>query len=337
MRRLIVIIIILSGLWGGYWYIGATALETGLKDYLTSKHRATDRIQIAYSDLSVRGFPNRFDTSLTDIHITDAAAGLDWQAPFLYIHALSYKPYHIIAALAHQQTLQIAGQNLQIASDEIKGSVVFVAGALLEKELVIDRSSFVLRNLTISSSIGWEIALNDGNFSTRQTPANPLHYDLSVAINAVTLPDQLRNALDPKRLQPEQISSASLDLTLGFSAPWNLLASRQNAPRLTEMTVNRLAVVWGDVQVIADGDLQIDRDGYPTGTLNLTATNWQKIYQLAEDANAIDPDFAQTIQNGLKVLADMSKGADTINLPLTFANRQMSLGPFPIGPAPRFH
>ena len=153
MRRLISIITIFFVLWGGYWFVGSTALKTGLKAYLSSEHTANDPIHIAYSDLTVRGFPNRFDTRLTEISVMDAASNISWRAPFFQIHALSYKPYHIIAALPHSQILQLPDQVLQITSDEIKGSVVFVAGSLLEKALEVDRSSVVIRNLGVSSDM----------------------------------------------------------------------------------------------------------------------------------------------------------------------------------------
>lgn len=335
MRKLIAIITILFGLWGGYWVIGATALETGLKDYLSTNHRAKDPIHVAYSDLSVRGFPNRFDTSLTNIRVTDLANRLDWRAPFLHVHALSYKPYHIIAALPHDQTLQISGQELQITSDEIKGSVVFVASALLDKELAIDRSSFVIRNLAVSSNMGWKTAISDGTIATRQTPTNPLHYDLAVSATTITLPDQLRKTFDPDQLLADAIHRISLDASLGFTAPWTLIAHQQNMPVLTDISVNKLAVVWDDVQISATGDLQIDQHGYPSGTLIVTASNWQKIYRLAQSTNTIDPIFAQTIQNGLKILAETADNKHSIDIPLIFANRQMRIGLFPIGPAPR--
>jgi len=337
MRKLIAIIVILSGLWGGYWFVGSTALETGLKDYLATKHRANDPIQIDYSDLSVRGFPNRFDTRLSDIKVTDAANSISWAAPFFQIHALSYKPYHIIAALPHSQTLRLPDQELQIASDEIKGSVVFAAGALLDKALEIDRSSIVMRNLAVTSNMGWKTAIKEGNIATRQTPANPLHYDLAVSANAIALPDELRMSIDPAGQQPAVFDRISLDSTLAFTHPWNLLAKRADTPQLAEIKVADLTLLWGDVQFQASGTLQIDRNGYPNGTLDLVATNWQEMYQLAENADAVDPDFSQTIQNGLRVLADMSSGENVIKAPLNFANGQMLLGPLPIGPAPRLN
>jgi len=336
MRKLIAIITILSGLWGGYWFVGSTALETGLKDYLASNHGARDRVQITYSDLAVRGFPNRFDTRLTGISIKDAARNISWRAPFFQIHALSYKPYHIIAALPHSQTLRLQGQQLQIMSDEIKGSVVFAPGALLDKALMLERSSFVLRNLGVTSDRGWKTAIAKASVATRQTPADALHYDLAASATAITLPDTLRALIDPARLQSGTFDSLSLDSTLAFSHPWNLLAKHAEVPQLSEITVNELTLIWGDVQFLATGTLQIDQGGYPVGRLDLTATNWRKIYQLAENANAVDPDFAQTIQNALSVLAGLSAGDNVIKAPLNFTDGQMLLGPLPIGPAPRF-
>lgn len=337
MRRLIGIITILFGLWAGYWFVGATALETGLKDYLSAEHSATDPIPIAYSELKVRGFPNRFDTRLTDISVTDTAGNISWQAPFFQIHALSYKPYHIIAALPHSQTLQLPDQTLKITSEEIKGSVVFVAGSLLEKALEIDRSSIVLHELTVSSDMGWDTAISQGQIATRQTPTEPLHYDLSFSADVISLPAPLRAVIDPKHLQPAALSRAALNSTLTYTHPWNLLAPRDMTPELSKVSVTELTILWGDVQLQANGVLQIDRRGYPDGKLDLVATNWQEMYQLAENANAVDPDFAQTIQNGLKVLADMSGGENVIKVPLVFANGQMLLGPLPIGPAPRLN
>lgn len=336
MRKLIAIITILFGLWGGYWFVGSSALETGLKDYLTANHRATDPIPIAYSDLTVRGFPNRFDTRLSDISVTDKARNIRWRAPFFQIHALSYKPYHIIAALPHSQVLHLPDQDLQIDSEEIKGSVVFVAGSLLEKALEIDRSSFVARSLAISSNTGWETSIRHASIATRQTPADALHYDLAISADNVALPTALRAAIDPAQQQPAQFDALSINATLGFSHPWNLLAKGAATPVLNEIAVKNLTFLWGDLRLSASGPLQIGPSGVLNGRLELTATNWQKMYRLAESANAVDPDFAQAIQNGLRVLATLSDGENEIKAPLIFANGQMSLGPLPIGPAPRF-
>lgn len=336
MRKLIIISIILSGLWGGYWFVGSTALETGLKDFLSTKHGTNDPVRIEYSDLSVRGFPNRFDTRLTDIVFSDTQNNINWQAPFLQLYALSYKPNHIIAALPHTQTLQLPNQTLQIDSAEIKGSIVFVAQSLLKQALEIDRSSFVVRALEITSDTGWKTNIKEANIATRQTPASALHYDVAISAMTITLPDSLRVLIDPTRQQPTLLDALSLNSTLGFSHPWDLRAGRGATPKVRELTLNNMSVLWGDVHLQASGTLQVDPVGHPVGRLDLIATNWKNLYDLAKSNNTINPDSAITILNGLKVLAEMSEGENIIKAPLNFANGQMLLGPLPIGPAPRF-
>lgn len=337
MRKLSVLILLVFSLWGGYWFVGSSALENGLKEYLSSEHSQKDPIQIEYSDLSVRGFPNRFDTRLSNISLTDTKNGISWRAPFLHVYALSYKPYHIIAALPHDQTLQLPTEELRITSDEIKGSVVFSPNSLLDSALEVDRTSFVMRNVVVSSDLGWKTEIGKGTFATRQTAANPLHYDLAFSADSISLPDQLRLAIDPNHQNSDVFDKLNFDGTLAVTNPWNLLASGQNQPVITEINVTDLTIIWDNMRFQAVGTLHIDRNGFPNGKLNLTAFNWQQMYQLAKNADAVDPDFAQTIQNGLKVLAGMSENESKIQAPLNFANGTISLGPLPIGPAPRLY
>lgn len=337
MRKLVVLILMFFTLYGGYWFVGSGALQKGMVDFLTREHGENADLQVKYADLSVRGFPSRFDTRISDITLTDRPSGIIWRAPFFDIYALSYKPYHIIASLPHEQSLRLPDQVLQIGSDEIKGSVIFEPKPLIEPALIIDRSSFVLRNLVVKSSKAWESTIESGHFAIRQTPANPQHYDLAVSLQNVTLPDTLRDVIDPARQQPALFDSLKLDSTLALTDRWNLLDSGKRATAISEIAIKDFLVIWNDLRFQAEGTLQIDKSGQPEGRLNLTATNWQKMYQLAEKADAINPDFAQTIQNGLKVLANMSEGEDVIEIPLVFSGGQMSLGPFPIGPAPRLH
>lgn len=337
MRRLIWLAIVFSCLWAGYWFAVATALEIGLTKYLPKEPRRGDPVQISYSDLSLRGFPDRFETRITDITLTNAKNGIRWSGPFFQISALSYKPYHITAALPDDQTLRLPGEELHITNDQNGANIEFAPRALFDSAAVINHAGLKMRNVAVSSSLGWKAAFDGASVTIDQTDADPLRYDLTANIRAITLPEQMRRLFDPAHLQPAALDSFNLNGTLAFTTPLNLLAPHHDQPALSEIMVKGMAFVWDDVQFLADGSLQIDGNGTPNGTLNLTAHNWQKIYQLADQANAVDPDYAQTIQNGLKVLAGMSKGANVIKAPLILSDGQMFLGPFPIGPAPRLN
>ena len=101
MRALVWVVIAVAVTWGGYWFVGARALETGAQAWFQAQTEAG--LVAERSDLSVSGFPNRFDLTVTDLRLADPDAGFGWTAPFVQILSLSYKPWHIIAAFANQQ------------------------------------------------------------------------------------------------------------------------------------------------------------------------------------------------------------------------------------------
>ncbi len=83
MGRLIVIVLVLAGLWMGYWAVGSTTLERQLSSWIDA--RRAEGWAADVGALEVRGFPNRFDTILTDVQFADPATGVAWQAPFLQL------------------------------------------------------------------------------------------------------------------------------------------------------------------------------------------------------------------------------------------------------------
>jgi hypothetical protein len=65
------------------------------------------------------------------------------------------------------------------------------------------------------------------------------------------------------------------------------------------------------------------------------ATNWREMLGVAEAAGAIPPSVRSGLERGLGFLAQLSGPADTLDVPLSFRNGRVMLGPLPIGPAPR--
>ncbi|MDZ4134328.1 MAG: DUF2125 domain-containing protein, partial [Paracoccaceae bacterium] len=108
MRVLLAVVLGLAMLWGGYWFVGARALEQGGAAWFADQ---TAQGRIAMRDsFGVRGFPNRFDLTVEGLRLADPATGYGWQAPFVQIFSLTYKPWHIIAALPPEQQFQTPGQ-----------------------------------------------------------------------------------------------------------------------------------------------------------------------------------------------------------------------------------
>lgn len=330
MRKLIYFVMLCSALYGGYWFVGAIALEAGLGRWLMDQGNGQNGVVVSFTKLTTRGFPNRFDTIITDLDLRDPSSSNGWSIPVMRIHALSYRPNHIIAAWPNSQQLTLAGETITIDSDEMKGSVVFRA----ETALSLERSSFVISNLVIDSN-NWRAGLDSGSLATRQTVAKGGFHDLAIKAKGITPTREASDLIDPERHLPAKIDALIIDATLGFDAPWNRFSFNNPPPRLTELNLKHLTLSWGSIDIRVSGILTVGDDGYPEGTLDITASDWPKMYRIALSAGLIDPDYAAAVESGLKALATTSGDSRTIETSLTFSDKEMFLGLLLLGSAPR--
>ena len=60
MRAMLIALLVVSGLWAGYWVVGSRAVERSIEAWFAAPH---DGLTASRSDVSVSGFPNRFDAA----------------------------------------------------------------------------------------------------------------------------------------------------------------------------------------------------------------------------------------------------------------------------------
>lgn len=330
MRKLLAFTLIAAGLWGGYWFIGSAAVERGLTAWFAQ--RQADGWTADYATLNTSGFPSRFDTTITELVLSDPTTGVTWDAPLFQILALSYRPNHIIAVLPNVQTIATPAETVTITSDRMRGSVVFKAGT----DLTLDHSAFVMENVALSGT-GWAMALAEGRFATRQSVARDDTHDIAFEALGFAPTDATRRFLDPGATLPATVETLKIDATLGFDAPWNRFALEDRRPQVTQIDLNSAQATWGTLDLRASGSVSIDADGLPTGRITITATNWRDMLAMAVAAGLVRDTVAQTVERGLGILAGLSGDPATIDAPLSFQNGFVSLGPLPLGPAPRLH
>ena len=324
MRRLIWAVLAAAGLWGGYWYVGATALERAARGWLASE---APRVRTASAD--VAGFPNRFDLTLTALRVGQPG-GVIWQAPFLQLFALSYKPWHLIAAFPPAQTVTLPD-----------GTVLEVAAKKLQASLVVTPSSDVALNRIVVAGSGLTLRVQDRpglavdslQFNTRRDPARTDTHEIWLGVTGLR-PDQGLLTAPPDRLLPEGDASLHLDAFIGFSAPLDrFTADTRPVPVLIEVKQARL--VWGAIRAEATGRIVSDAAGLAEGQIDLVLAGWDSALALAVAAGAMRPGIATTWAELARRLAEASPDPDRIDLPLVFANGRIRLGPLPLGPAPR--
>lgn len=325
MRALVWVLVAAAVTWGGYWFVGARALENGAQAWFQDQAGAGWLAE--RSSLSVSGFPNRFDLTVNDLRLADPETGFGWTAPFVQVLSLSYKPWHVIAALPNLQQVQTPEQDLSVASDRLQGSIVVVPGT----NLILDRVTLVGDALRITSDLGWTVGVDTLRFATKQAAPGGTMHEIGVELLGL-MPDARITSALPQL--PGKLDRLHLDAVVTLTAPLDRNAGKSR-PQALQIDLKDLQLAWGPLVLTGTGSVQSGSGGLAEGRVGLTLRNWREAIPLAVAAGLITAEVAPTWQNMFALLAAQSGDPADLDLPLVFAKGRMSLGPLPLGPAPR--
>jgi hypothetical protein len=320
MRWLTAVVLIVSALWAGYWFVGARALDGAARDWLAAQTGA-DR-SLTYNTLDVQGFPNRFDLTVDTPRYEDRGAGLDWTAPFLQILSLSYKPWHVITAFPPTQTLTLPGASLTLEAQKLQASLVMRP----DTRLPLERTVLIGADLRLSGDVA--LTVTELRLAARARSDAADSYEIGIVMTDVSSP-RLAQALP----LPPQVQSFTANGIAHLSAPLDRTAL-QSPPRLLRLEISGADLLWGEVSLFVTGDLRADAVGQAEGSLTLRLQNWQTALTAAQSLGVLSVDQAASWARAALFLAGQSEDPMQITLPLTMAQGQMFLGPLPLGPAP---
>ncbi len=326
MRRLFIIVMVLAMVYGGYWFVGARTVEGGAQDALADL--TTQGWDVKFSELGTRGFPSRFDTTISDLSLTTPDGLLTYQAPFLQAFALSYQPNKVIAAFPPRQTLTFAGQSVTLGSEGLRASAAVKANAGLS----FDAATAEAKMLSLASDVA---GVRTGKtLLALRAAAIPNTYDSYLSVEKITLPDDFWQQMFPHGALPLSIDTLRLNATATLDQELNRITFTEGPPPvLTALKLTELVLNWGDLTIQAEGALDIDQNGIPAGKITVTATEWEDLLTGLTNVGLLEPGIADTYRNMGTLLAE---GSETLTVPLTFQNGFMSLGALPMGLAPRF-
>lgn len=329
MRRLTIFVLVLAALYSGYWFLGArTVAQTAEAQIADLRAQGWS---IAYDDLSVRGFPSRFDTSVTALDLQSPDGQIGYQAPFVQAFALSYQPNKLIAAFPDDQVVMLGGQPLTIQSSGLRASTALAANtALALDQMTVEADE--MRINSASQTLKFTHLLG----AIRASGPLPNSYDAYVNAQNITLPEAIREALAAGDL-PDMMEVASADATVVLDRPIDrhtLPQWERDPGKLRGLTLRSLNVTWGPLTFGGNGDIMVDANGIPDGVLTLELQDWQAAFQLAFDTDLV-PDNARFFATAMGT--NLSGGNTDLSLPIRFQNGNMSIGPYPVGPAPNLH
>lgn len=327
IRWLLRLIVVLGCLWGGYWFFGARGAEKTAQAWIDGLPAMG--LTGSHQGLEVHGFPNRFDLTLTEPRLADPAQGIAWQAPFVQILSLSYKPWHVIAALPPEQSLSLPGDALTLRAEKLQASVVVVP----DTTLALDRIVVAGKTLALTSDSGLTLRADEVHIASRPDSARQNAYEIVLNISGIGPSSDLMAQAIAAGL-PGAVADVTASLVIEFSAPIDRMMG-QTHPQADQVDLRNAQINWGDISVAAQGILQAGTGGYAEGDVTLQITNWEKGLEAAVALGFIAPDTAESWRNGMTFLAAQSPVAGRLDLPLTFRDGLTRLGPLAIGPAPK--
>lgn len=325
MRWLLWAVLIVAAGWSGLWFAGAHMLDRAVADAL-----AQSVPEVSASDYAVRGFPNRFDVTLTEPRLADPVSGFGWSAPFVQVFALSYRPWHTILALPPEQRLVWPNGGLILRAEMLQASLVLRP----TQALPLDRLTVVGKGLDLRPDLGVGASVGAVHFATRLDQTRVNTHEIGLQVSGIA-PDATALALLPAGTDlPPAADTLRLDAFASFSDPLDRFAA-QTLPDLTRLDLKELSFRWGDILLEGEGALVPDSNGFAEGRITLRLDQWRKAIDAAVAVGALRPEIAPTWAEFARRLAEASGNPDRLDLPLIFGRGRMSLGPIPLGLAPR--
>lgn len=314
MRFLLWLIVIVSVLWGGYWVVGSHLVEK--KSIAAIEQANQSGYEINYSSLNTSGFPNRFDTTIEDIDLR-TPSNIQWIAPFFQVFALSYKPYHLIAVWPHEQSISFGDRRLGLVSTDLRASLVVEANATF----ALNRFQLSGAGLALQEAGGAPLLVDELSIATRQG-GEAFSHDLSIIANRVTLPTLVGS---------HDVDNIMVDANLIFDGP---IGNTEVPPMLTRLSLKTASIAQNASQVLVSGDLTFDTGGYASGSLTLTAKNWENGFRTLQELNLIPADYADNLRGVLAALANANGDSTNIAAPLSVKRGTVMLGFLPLGVIP---
>ena len=322
LRRLILAVLVAGLIWCGYWFVAAHYLRQAIDTWFTE---APSRgMQAEQSAIALRGFPNRFDVTIDNIRLADQEGRYAWQAPFVEAFALSYKPWHVIAAFAPEQSLTLPMGQFDLLSEQMRGSMVVAPlGAHELQRLRVEGKTLQLgRDARSVQVAGLDLAFEQGS-------QDPNVYRIGARLSDVMVAAEFFGGSGAAQHIPE----ITLDANASFSAPIGFAATEAQ-PTLDALLVQDLRIDWQGSSLRLSGNLVADANGQAEGSLTLSVDKWREGLDKLVEANFISSRTRKSIEQGLTLMAGTGAGRDQIELPITMAKGQVRAGFLGLGAAP---
>jgi hypothetical protein len=323
MRKLVWLVGIVAVLWSGYWGAGTYAIR---KAAMQGIDEATSQGNFISPDVAMAGFPTAFDMTLERLDIGNPDNSVRWQSPSVQVQAATWRPWHVVALLNDEHVFTTLAEEIRLVADDARASVTVTP----DTGLALSQAAITLTRPNLQSSLGWHTgsAVAELHVNLLTDSANSYAINLHAAdilIDPVLL---ATTGLEPT------IPRIAADATVTLSAPLDRMAG-ETQPKVTSIALSNAILEWGEVNALATGQIAANADGLAEGRIDITIKGWRKLIPVLVATGAITPEVAPTVTGFLNAMASQGGDPETLILPLVYQNGVGTLGPLPLGPAPR--
>ncbi|MFP7672099.1 DUF2125 domain-containing protein [Marivita sp. S0852] len=320
MKRLLSVIVVAALGYSGWWVYAAQSLETSVERWFTEQQQAG--WQASYTDIAVRGFPNRTDLTITNPSLTSPDGRYAWSAPFFQILGLSYKKGHQIVAWPDTQTLTTPNGDNFISSDGLRASIV-------HQESILIRTNIEAATLNVDGP-DQAVAFAGVNAALEKVEPADASYRIAISVDGIAV----SNPRVSGEMAPDALASLRSDIRLDLTKPLTLDGPSSDSPQPTYFATSRSAINYGAVTFKVNADADIDARGRASGEVSLEADNWRDALNAARDSGDLPPALTEAVIELLSMLSGFGGARDALDITLGLTDGTVFLGPLPIGELP---
>ena len=271
-RWLAVAVAVAVVLWSGWWFVGSYGVRRGVEG--AAADLRAGGWDVAWDDLSMAGFPNRFDLTVDAPRATDPTGAWTVSAPFVQVFALSYRLNHVIAVAPDTITVDGPAGEVVVTDDDLRASAVVAPGP----DLALTRATVAGEGIGIEwqgRTVGvgaaqWALRLGEGARA----------YDVALGAERIALPPAIRELVDPDGRMPDVVGALTGRGTAILDRP---LDRHLAGPVGVEaLTLEDAALRWGDVSLRLRGTLTADAAGRAEGALEVNVGDVDRLMDLVE-------------------------------------------------------
>ena len=318
-----------------YWFHLAGWAEDGIEARLAAWRDAG--YAVSRSDLTVNGFPYRIEASLSDLAIAapDGEPRWSWRVPLLVLVVQPWDLSHWIAISDRASTASLVADGGAL-SLEARPETAW-ASLVLDEDFTARRVALDIKGLEIrrAGRLDAVRAERVQLHARRPETAVEPRLDAVLRIDILDLGDGDIGPLGSR------IESAALDASLLGPPPRSGeradIAAWRDAGGTVD--VHRLELLWGPVEMNAEGTVALDAEFRPIGALTAEIEGVDAVIDGFNQLGTLGDMGAEAAKFVLDLMSETraGDGARVVTLPLTAQDGQLYLGPVPIAPlAPLF-